>query len=149
MDNNTIENVKRIIFDNRNDIAFIIGNGLNLYGCDQVVSWKDLLKKIGDKEFEDFIEDDNGKMKDGISYTEILDALESHRFKERMEEANWDKVLELISKEVPEIKPIGRWNYTRFNDIKRRIKWLLYDQRLSKSCIFTDYDIREIRNICF
>lgn len=149
MDNNTIENVKRIIFDNRNDIAFIIGNGLNLYGCDQVVSWKDLLKKIGDKEFEDFIEDDNGKMKDGISYTEIFDALESHRFKERMEEANWDKVLELISKEVPEIKPIGRWNYTRFNDIKRRIKWLLDDHRLSKSCIFTDYDIREIRNICF
>lgn len=31
MDNNTIENVKSIVFDNRNDIAFIIGNGINKY----------------------------------------------------------------------------------------------------------------------
>lgn len=148
MDNNTIENVKKIITDNRYDIAFMIGNGLNLYACDQVVSWKDLLKKIGDKEFEDFIEDDNGNMKEGISYTEIFDALESHRFKERMEEANWDKVLELISKKVPEINPMGRWNSTRFDDIKRRIKRLLDDYGLSKPYAFTDHDMDEISDIC-
>jgi len=148
MDNNTIENVKKIITDNRYNIAFMIGNGLNLYACDQVVSWKDLLKKIGDKEFEDFIEDDNGNMKEGISYTEIFDALESHRFKERMEEANWDKVLELISKKVPEIKPTGRWNSTRFDDIKRRIKWLLDDYGLSKPYAFTDHDMDEISDMC-
>lgn len=155
MDNNTTENVKRIISDNRNNIAFIIGNGINKYaGINQAngekpLSWEELLKEIGDDEFKDFVEDKDGKVKQGISYTEIYDAIESHNRKKRMEQEKWDEILELISKEVPEIKPIGRRRNTRIDETKRKIKKLVDEHKTSKPCRFTDYEKHSIHEICY
>ena len=154
MDNNTTENVKRIISDNEFDIAFIIGNGINkhaginLSNGEKPLSWEELLKEIGDNDFKDFVEDSNGKVKQGISYTEIYDALESHSFKKRMEQENWNEILELLSKEVPEIKPIGRWHNTRIDETKRKIKRLIDEHKSSKPCRFTDNEKHIISEIC-
>lgn len=154
MDNNTTENVKRIVSEHKSDIAFIIGNGIIRYaGVNQTngekpLSWEELLNEIGDDDFKDFVEDRNGKVKRGISYTEIYDALESHNFKKRMEQENWNEILELLSKEVPEIKPIGRWHNTRIEETKRKIKWLIDEHKSSKPCRFTDNEKHNIYEIC-
>jgi len=154
MKNNTAEKVKKIISDNKYDIAFIIGNGINKYaGINQAngekpLSWEELLKEIGDDEFKDFVKDKKGKVKPGVSYTEIYDAIESHNLKQKVEQTNWDEILELISKEVPEIKPIRRHN-TRLDETKRKIKWLVDEHKASKPCCFTDYEKHLIYEICW
>ena len=110
---------------------------------------EELLKEIGDDEFKDFVEDKDGEVKQGISYTEIYDAIESHNLKKRMEQENWDEILELISKEVPEIKPMGRRRNTRIDETKRELKRLVDEHKSSKPCCFTDYEKHLIHEICW
>ena len=88
----TIEEIKNIISNNQRDIAFLIGNGINNYAGinrlngEKPLSWKELLKRIGGIDFKDYQKGDN--VKEGISYTEIFDALESHNLKERIKQEN-------------------------------------------------------------
>ncbi len=88
----TIEEIKNIISNNQRDIAFLIGNGINNYAGinrlngEKPLSWKELLKRIGGIDFKDYQKGEN--VKEGISYTEIFDALESHNLKERIKQEN-------------------------------------------------------------
>ena len=98
----TTKEIQKIINDNKNDIAFLIGNGINNYninilkkeysedelkdpfykeykiepdqnGYDQKnPNWKELLKHI-DSEHELNILSSSNSIPDGISYTEIFD----------------------------------------------------------------------------
>ncbi len=64
--------IKKILKEYSNDIAFVIGNGVNRYSGNSNISWRRLLLELwerhSDKEFKDIPE--------GISFTEFYDALE-------------------------------------------------------------------------
>ena len=63
--------IKEIIQNNRDNLAFVIGNGIHKQYKDCEISWEDLFKSL----WEDFI----GKQIEipkGISYTEFYDILE-------------------------------------------------------------------------
>ena len=156
----TADEIKEIIIGNQHDIAFVLGNGLNRQACNQAISWFNLLKKIGGKSFEDYIEkgEEEKKTIDGISYTEIFDALENHSFKERMESANWyDDVIEYISRETPFIRPFRSGLFDDDIDqsqsplvrIKGKIKQLLDEHKSQKPCVFAENERKDIRDICY
>lgn len=69
----SVEKAQKVIKDNKDNIAFVIGNGINRYsGNEKYLSWLDLLrglwKKTTESDYPDSIE--------GLSYTEFFDVLE-------------------------------------------------------------------------
>ena len=80
--------IKEIIDQNRNNIAFVIGNGVNRRFLSDVKSWMELLESLWNKygsrlpknyEWEEFLdtdEDNNAKGLKGITLTEIFDLIE-------------------------------------------------------------------------
>lgn len=87
---NTSE-IKRIFSRHSNDIAFLIGNGINLHYKNDNLSWKDLLLDLWDK----YSFDTQTIIPDGITFTEFYDALEI----QNAEKTNFSSVLQ---KEVQE-----------------------------------------------
>jgi len=68
----TVSQVRKIFDQNSNDIAFILGNGINLYYKNDGISWNDLLLELwSDHSFSKL-----SSIPDGISFTEFYDALE-------------------------------------------------------------------------
>ena len=68
----TVNDVKGIFQRHSNDIAFLIGNGINLHYRNDSISWKDLLLDLwGNYSF-----DTQTIIPEGISFTEFYDALE-------------------------------------------------------------------------
>ncbi|HNY06080.1 MAG TPA: hypothetical protein PK500_03450 [Candidatus Egerieousia sp.] len=86
----TVEDIRDIIKNNESDIAFVIGNGANLY-CREVYkeqnldSWDELLSKLwsedNDKEILDLKD-----IKSGISYTELFDIIELNKWEKYITE---------------------------------------------------------------
>ena len=67
--------IRNIIQENQNNIAFIIGNGIHYQYKDCSISWEDLLKDL----WNDYV----GKKRNipkGTSLTEFYDILELNRF---------------------------------------------------------------------
>jgi len=67
---------KSVLHNNRNDIAFVFGNGINLHYNESNVSWKDLLLDLWDRHSFNT----QSTIPDGITFTEFYDALEIQNF---------------------------------------------------------------------
>ncbi len=85
---NSIE-IKEIIFKDPNDLAFLIGNGINLYYKSGNLSWKELLLDLWSR----YSRNPQLNIPDGISFTEFYDALELSSF-------NKDNFSSLLQREV-------------------------------------------------
>jgi hypothetical protein len=73
MTTTTIKKIKKIIKDNKNDIAFVVGNGINRYPKNpKALSWDDLLNQL----WENVSPQTLKKLPNGISLTEFYDILE-------------------------------------------------------------------------
>jgi len=62
-----IDDVKRIFNKHSNDLAFLIGNGINLHYKNDNLSWKDLLLDLWEKHSHDT----QTTIPDGITFTEF------------------------------------------------------------------------------
>lgn len=80
----TAEEVKEKINEDRYNIAFIIGNGINRYKNDSSLSWDKLLIDLWKKFFNDQMK----TIPKGISNTEFYDILEFEFFKQPLAERN-------------------------------------------------------------
>ena len=70
------ETFHNIVEENKSDIAFIVGNGINIFSFGSTKnSWESLLLKLWNK----YISKDKTKVPDGITYTEFYDVLELHQ----------------------------------------------------------------------
>ena len=67
-----IAHTQSILEEHKDDLAFIIGNGINLYYKNEGISWNDLLLELWE---EKSLETTN-QIPEGISFTEFYDALE-------------------------------------------------------------------------
>jgi len=73
MTTTTIKKVIKMIKDNKNDIAFVVGNGINRYPNNpKALSWDDLLNQLGEKVSPQILK----KRPNGISLTEFYNILE-------------------------------------------------------------------------
>ncbi|MFC1837211.1 hypothetical protein ACFLYW_00830 [Thermodesulfobacteriota bacterium] len=136
--------IKSIIRDNSDDIAFIIGNGINYHFNKQNSSWEDLLLFLWSKhtfETKSFIPP-------GISFTEFYDALEIQNYsknnfsgelqkdvKDRM--ANWiaNKEQNIILNEIKSLNsPVLTTNFD--DQIPRSLNLDFHKMTDTK---FTDY----------
>jgi hypothetical protein len=69
----TTTEIKKIIETNRDDIAFLVGNGINRYPYNpNALSWKDLLTKLWERTTLQTLTN----LPNGISLTEFYDILE-------------------------------------------------------------------------
>jgi hypothetical protein len=75
---NTSE-IKDILSRNSDDIAFVIGNGINLHFNKSSSSWKDLLLDLWSK----YSFDTQSTIPSGISFTEFYDALEIQNYSKK------------------------------------------------------------------
>jgi hypothetical protein len=71
-----IKEIKNIFKVNSNDLAFLVGNGVNLHFSAKNLSWKDLLLSLWNK----FAESKRKSIPDGISFTEFYDTLDIVNF---------------------------------------------------------------------
>jgi len=72
----SVNNIKSIFSRNRNDLAFIFGNGINLHYNKRNVSWTDLLLGLWDKHsFKT-----KSSIPTGITFTEFYDILEIQNY---------------------------------------------------------------------
>jgi hypothetical protein len=67
-----ISHIKRIFANHSNDIAFLMGNGINLHYKNDNLPWNKLLLELWDE----YSIDKRTSIPDGISFTEFYDALE-------------------------------------------------------------------------
>ena len=74
-----VAEVKSIFSRNRNDIAFIFGNGINLHYNKDNVSWNDLLLDLWDE----YSFNTQSTIPNGISFTEFYDVLEIQNYASR------------------------------------------------------------------
>jgi hypothetical protein len=84
--------IKRIIFNDPADLAFIVGNGINLYYRENNLSWKDLLLDLWSR----YSKSNQTSIPGGISFTEFYDALEISNF----DKDNFSSVLQNEVKEI-------------------------------------------------
>ncbi len=68
--------IKNIIEENSRDIAFLIGNGINLHYSQDNVSWKSLLLDL----WNSHSPDTQSSIPSGITFTEFYDALEIQNY---------------------------------------------------------------------
>lgn len=74
-----IETIKRILQNNRDDIAFVIGNGINRYpNSPKALSWEDLLLELWQQVSLQTL----SIRPEGISTKEFYDILELENFRE-------------------------------------------------------------------
>src|SRR5699024_5921136 len=67
----SVNQVRNIIQNNRRSLAFIFGNGINLYSGSNNLSWTNLLKKLWRR-----ITNQSQSIPNGISLTEYYDVIE-------------------------------------------------------------------------
>ena len=81
-----VEDIKSIFSRNKNDLAFILGNGINYHYNKSNVSWTDLLLDLwGEYSFNT-----QSTIPEGISFTEFYDALEIQNYAE----SNFSNILQ-------------------------------------------------------
>jgi len=67
----TATEIQKLFSENKNDLAFILGNGINLHYQQDNVSWYKLLLDL----WEEHADEPLSEIPDGISYIEFYDAL--------------------------------------------------------------------------
>lgn len=67
----TASEIQKIFSDNQEDLAFIIGNGINLSFQDDNISWNDLLLDL----WKEHADEPMDEIPEGISFVEFYDAL--------------------------------------------------------------------------
>jgi len=82
--------VKRIISKNSEDMAFLIGNGINLHFNRNNPSWSDLLLDLWDS----YSFDTQSTIPTGISFTEFYDALEIQNYTKKDFSADLQKAVQ-------------------------------------------------------
>lgn len=100
---NSLERLKQVLSENRYDLAFIVGNGINrfAYGCIRDVSWNGLLLEVWQQISYRTMSD----ISSGISLTEFYDIME-------MEAGSIDKVRQKV------VDLLGEWRPDEYH------KWL-------------------------
>lgn len=100
---NSLERLKQVLSENRYDLAFIVGNGINrfAYGCIRDVSWNGLLLEVWQQISYRTMSD----ISSGISLTEFYDIME-------MEAGSIDKVRQKV------VDLLGEWRPAEYH------KWL-------------------------
>lgn len=139
-----VQEVKNIFQEEANDIAFVIGNGINLHYKNDNISWKDLLLDL----WHSHSHDAQSTIPEGISFTEFYDALEIQNYNEnnfgsilqrevKSKMVNWkpDKAQNLILNKIRKINaPILT---TNFDDLIPKSLDLKFKKLVEKP--FTDY----------
>ncbi len=74
------EEIKEILLGYSNEIAFVIGNGINLHFNQKNISWQDLLLDL----WHDNLIDTKTEIPEGISFTEFYDALEIQNYEKKV-----------------------------------------------------------------
>lgn len=134
---NTSE-IKQIFSQYPNDIAFLIGNGINLHYKNDHLSWKDLLLDLWDNHSFDT----QLSIPDGISFTEFYDALE-------IQNASTKNFSSILQKEVQnkmiEWKPDNSQNLIleRIKSLNAPILTTNFDELIPKSM---GLEFRKIQN---
>ena len=67
-----VAQAKNILSNHKNDLAFLIGNGINLHYKNDNLSWKDLLLTLWSRHASEL----QSSIPEGITFTEFYDALE-------------------------------------------------------------------------
>lgn len=75
----SVKTIKSILTRNRNDIAFIFGNGINYYHNENNVSWHGLLLDLWDK----YSFNTQSIIPKGITFTEFYDILEIQNYRKK------------------------------------------------------------------
>jgi len=117
----SINEVKRILNNNYNDLAFIIGNGINLY-FNRTASWKDLLLEL----WNEFAKNNKKDIPDGISLPEFYDILE-------IQKLNKKAYVHSIQKKVKEI--MEKWEPN-----KEQNKLLMSIKKINAPLLTTNFD---------
>jgi len=141
--NEDLKKVKRILKDNSNEIAFLVGNGINLFGESNGLSWENLLKKL----WKDTLNEDVKKIpRRGISYTEIFDILEIINGKDGKGGGNSENMLQnRVVESLKEWEPKGHHkkfiNFAKNNNIP--VLTTNFDETLKRA--IEDGDIKIFR----
>lgn len=88
-----IDYIRNLIEHKKNNIAFIIGNGINRYGSEKGNSWEEILLSLWSAIFDQKLE----KLPSGISLTEIYDLLDLEIFKKRLNLSIQKKISDYMS----------------------------------------------------
>lgn len=152
-----IIDVKRIFERQSNDIAFLIGNGINLHYKNDNLSWKDLLLDLWDS----YSFDTQTTIPEGISFTEFYDALEiqnagkenfssdlQKEVQRKMDNWNPDSSQNLILNKIRELNaPILT---TNFDDLIpksmglefKKLEGTVFTDFYPWSCYYSDRDLQ-------
>ncbi len=90
----TNQEVKETFERNRNDIAFLLGNGINIHFGNDGISWKDLLLDL----WKDHSFNTQSIIPEGVTFTEFYDALEIqnvsiHNFSSEVQKSVQEKMM--------------------------------------------------------
>lgn len=135
-----VAKVKSIFSRNRNDIAFIFGNGINLHYNKDNVSWNDLLLDLwGEYSFNT-----QSTIPNGISFTEFYDVLEIQNYASR----NFSSILQKnVAEKIEGWKPNESQNLI-LNKIKNMDVPLLttnFDDLIKKSLELEFYKLEDTK----
>jgi len=135
-----VAKVKTIFSRNRNDIAFIFGNGINLYYNKDNVSWNDLLLDLWDE----YSFNTKSSIPNGISFTEFYDVLEIQNYESR----NFSAILQKnVAEKIEDWQPSKSQNLI-LNKIKNMDVPLLttnFDDLIKKSLDLEFYKLEDTR----
>ncbi|WP_321992530.1 SIR2 family protein [Marispirochaeta aestuarii] len=127
------ESVKRIVDNRENDLAFIIGNGINrYYGTSK--SWEDILLELWKK----FSYNTLGFRPNGISLTEIYDLLDLQNLNDNIENNIQKEVKRIYLNVKPNIEQNKLLERIKIND--SQILTTNYDDLMCKSMGLTFYN---------
>ena len=121
----TAEQVKQIIINNKNEIAFVIGNGINLYKpSSENTSWENLLKELWDDTNQDYT---LKEILNGLSFIELYDIIVLNSGKSDKQIQN------LIVEKMRTMAPSAHHNHIvkAIKDLNAPILTTNYDKNLS------------------
>lgn len=136
-----LNEVKNIFSRHSGDIAFLIGNGINLYYKNDNISWKNLLLDLWDNHSFDT----QSSIPDGISFTEFYDALEIQNASTK----NFSSVLQKeVQNKMVAWKPDNSQNliFDRIKSINAPVLTTNFDELIPKSM---GLGFRKIKNTRF
>lgn len=132
-----MEDIKEILKEKEGDLAFLIGNGINLhYFKEETLDWKTLLSVL----WKDFCKGEKVMPKGNVSYTEIFDLIELETYDNK----NYNLV---------DIEILQKLQNERKNDIEKIIKDIKPDNNLDLNASIKNYVIKlqeenAIKKIC-
>lgn len=134
----SVENIKSIFSRNKNDLAFILGNGINYYYNKSNVSWKDLLLDLWDAHSFNTL----STIPKGVSFTEFYDALEIQNYAEN----NFSSILQKsVVAKMENWEPIKSQNLilNRIKEMNAPLLTTNFDDLIPKSLDLNFYKLTD------